>query len=46
VSTNREGVITLYHTSFEYVESYTDDEGRLALIVIENEKPKAVVVNK
>ena len=45
VSTNRGGVITLYDNSFECVESYTDDEGRVAIVVIENEKLKAVVVN-
>jgi hypothetical protein len=27
------------------VESYTEDEGRVEVVVIENEKLKAVVVN-
>ncbi len=38
VSTNRGGVITLYDNSFESIESYTDYEGRVAIVVTENEK--------
>jgi hypothetical protein len=45
VITNRRGVNTLYDNSFECVESYTGDEGRVAIVVIENEKLKAVIVN-
>jgi hypothetical protein len=35
----------LYDNSFECVESYTDEEVRVAIMVIENEKLKTVVVN-
>ena len=45
VSTNRGGVMTLYDNSFECLESYTDDDGRLAMIVIEKELIKTLVVN-
>jgi exonuclease III len=45
VSTNREGVITLFDNSLECVESYNDNEGRVAIVGMENEKNKAVVVN-
>jgi hypothetical protein len=37
VSTNRGGVMTLYNNSFECLESYIDNDGRLAMIVIEKE---------
>jgi exonuclease III len=45
VSANRGGVIKLYDNSFESTECYTDEDGRLALIVIEKELIKTLVVN-
>jgi exonuclease III len=44
-STNRGGVITLYNNSFEYLESHTDNDGRLAMLIIEKELIKVLVVN-
>jgi hypothetical protein len=45
VSTNIGRVVTLYDDSFECVESENDEEGKVAIVVIEHEKLKAVVVN-
>ena len=45
VITTREGVITLYDNSLECSKSKTNDEGRVAILVIENDKPQALVVN-
>jgi hypothetical protein len=42
VSTNRGGVMTLYDNSFECLESYTDNDGRLAIIVIETDLIKTL----
>ena len=45
VSTQSAGVIILYGNSFECHESYKDNEGRLAIAVIENDLEKIIVDN-
>jgi exonuclease III len=45
VSTNRGGVMTLFDNSYECLEKYVDDEGRMAVVVIENDIMKSIVVN-
>jgi hypothetical protein len=46
VSANREGdAITFYNNSFGCLESYTDNDGRIAMILIEKESIKASLVN-
>jgi hypothetical protein len=45
VSTKRGGVTTLYDNSFECVKSYTDEEVRVAIAVVKNDKLKQIVVN-
>jgi hypothetical protein len=42
---DRRGEITLYDNSFECLESYTDTDGRVAMIVIEKQLIKTVCVN-
>ena len=45
VSTQSAGVLTLYDNSFKCLESYKDNGGRLAIVVIESDIEKFIVVN-
>ena len=45
VSTQRAGVIILYDNSYECIETYTDNGGRIAIAVVKGEIEKLIVVN-
>ena len=44
-STQSAGVVTLYDNSYKCIETFKDNGGRLAIVVIENDIEKFIVVN-
>ena len=44
VSTNRGSTITLFDNSYKCHESYSDGDGRLSAVVIENEKLELLLI--
>ena len=45
ISTNSAGVITLFSNDFVLLEEYSDNEGRISIIVIKSEDKKVIVAN-
>jgi exonuclease III len=45
ISTRSAGVITLFDNSFECLETYTDNAGRLAISVVTKNDKKLIIVN-
>ena len=45
MSTQSAGVIILYDNSFECIETYTDNGGRIAIAVVKGEIEKLIVLN-
>ena len=45
VSARSAGVITLYDYSYECLQTFKGNDGRLAIVVIENEIEKFIVAN-
>ena len=46
VSTQSAGVIVLYDNSYECIETYTDNGGKIAIAVVKGEIEKLIVVSE